>query len=154
MSGRPSLGIDSPDACAAVADFAAGLQAGHDARDADVLNAQFASDVAWGSPFGALVLGYDDLHAIHARFQATAGDDPRFRYEVRNVRAVTDDVVVAHIAQLALGDEGSPLPPHDDRDAPFSELAMFVLVRRDGERWLAAGQHTPMRPGGAVPART
>ena len=66
---------------------------------------------------------------------------------------VTDDVVVAHIARLALGDDGSRLPPNDERDAPFSEMAMYVLVRRDGGWWLAAGQQTPMRPGGAVPAR-
>lgn len=31
---------------------------------------------------------------------------------------------------------------------------MYVLVRRDGQWWLAAGQNTPIRPGGAVPAVT
>jgi hypothetical protein len=28
----------------------------------------------------------------------------------------------------------------------FSEMAMYVLVRRDGKWWLAAGQNTPIRP--------
>ena len=28
----------------------------------------------------------------------------------------------------------------------FSEMTTFVLVRRNGEWWLAAGQHTPVRP--------
>jgi hypothetical protein len=73
---------------------------------------------------------------------------------VRLVVGVTDDVVVAHIARLALDAHGAPTTPSDEQDAPFSELAMFVLVRRDGEWWLAAGQNTPERPGGAVAART
>jgi uncharacterized protein (TIGR02246 family) len=152
MTDRPILGRHVDDAAAAVDAFAAGLQAGHDQRDADVLNRQFAADVAWGSPFGALVTGYDQLHPIHVRFQQRPSSTS-FRYEVRHVAAITDDVVVAHIARLALDANGEPSPPTDDRDAPFSELAMFVLVRRDGEWWLAAGQNTPMRPGGAVAAR-
>jgi uncharacterized protein (TIGR02246 family) len=151
---RPRLGTTRDDATTAAESFAAGLQAGYDAHDADVLNAQFAADVAWGSPFGALVLSYDELHAIHTRFaqRARETEGPPFRYQVRHVLPVTDDVVVAHIARLALGPDGAPLPPNDDRGAPFSEMAMFVLVRRDGEWWLAAGQNTPMRPGGAVSA--
>jgi hypothetical protein len=64
-----------------------------------------------------------------------------------------DDVVIAHIARIAPGPDGHPLPP-SDATKPFSELAMYVLVRREGKWWLAAGQNTPIRPGGAVPART
>lgn len=64
------------------------------------------------------------------------------------------DVVVAYSARLALSTDGSPLPPSDEPDAPFSEMAMYVLVQHDGGWWLAAGQNTPMRPGGAVPARS
>lgn len=152
---RPRLGIPSPDAVAAVEEFAAGLQAGHDQRDADVLNRQFAADVSWGSPFGALVDGYDQLHPIHVRFQQRASEAsgaPSARYEVRHVLAVTHDVVVAHIARHVLGADGEPVPPSHEPGRPFSELAMYVLVRRDGQWWLAAGQNTPMCPGGAVPA--
>ena len=42
---RPRLGRDVSDAGGVVREFVAGLQAGHDARDADILNAQFAGDV-------------------------------------------------------------------------------------------------------------
>jgi hypothetical protein len=98
--------------------FAAGLQAGHDQRDADILNRQFAADVVWGSPYWAL----------------------------------GEDVIVAHVARLALGDDGKPLAPTSDAGQPFSELAMYVLRRHDKTWWLAAGQNTPMRPGEALPA--
>jgi uncharacterized protein (TIGR02246 family) len=152
VSKRRALGIDSPQAEAAVQAFAAGLQAGYEQRDADVLNHQFAADVIWGSPFGALVEGYDQLHPIHVRFQEKPRSGPAFRYRVRHVMAVADDVVIAHIARLAVGPDGSPLPLGSADDQPFSEMAMYVLVRRDGQWWLAAGQNTPMRPGGAVPA--
>jgi uncharacterized protein (TIGR02246 family) len=152
MTVRPKIAVESAESEAAVRAFAAGLQAGHDQRDAEVLNRQFATDVIWGSPYGALVDGYDQLHPIHVRFQQQPRKGPAFRYEVRHILAVREDVVIAHIARLALGPEGKPLPPSSDPDRPFSEMAMYVLVRHDKQWWLAAGQNTPMRPGGAVPA--
>jgi uncharacterized protein (TIGR02246 family) len=154
MTTRPTLGTANAEAEAAVEAFAAGLQAGHDQRDPEILNRQFAGDVVWGSPFGALIDGYDQLHSIHVRFQADTSDKPAFRYRVRHVLALSGEVAIAHIARLALGPDGEPLPPSADADQPFSEMAMFVLVRREGEWWLAAGQNTPIRPGGAVPATT
>ncbi|HEY6456683.1 MAG TPA: SgcJ/EcaC family oxidoreductase [Steroidobacteraceae bacterium] len=152
MNTRPAIAIASAETEAAVQAFATGLQAGYDQRDAEVLNLQFAADVIWGSPYGALVDGYHQLHPIHVRFQQLPRKGPAFRYQVRHVVAVREDVVIAHIARLALGPEGDPLPPSSDPALPFSEMAMYVLVRRDGHWWLAAGQNTPMRPGGAVPA--
>jgi uncharacterized protein (TIGR02246 family) len=153
MSEHPTLGIASAEAETAVRLFAAGLQEGYDRRDAEVLNRQFASDVIWGSPFSTLVDGYDKLHPIHVHFQRQPRTGPTYRYQVRHVRAVNEGVIVAHIARLAMSPDREPLPPSSDPNQRFSEMAMYVLVRRGDSWWLAAGQHTPMRPGGAVPAR-
>ena len=65
---RPTLTADPEwlrEARDAVDGFVAGLQAGIDSADAETYNADFADDVMWGSPYGATVIGYDALHAIH-----------------------------------------------------------------------------------------
>ena len=152
MTIRATIGVPSTEAAAVAQAFAAGLQAGHDQRDAELLNRQFAADVVWGSPYGALVEGYQRLHPIHVRFQQKPATGVEFHYKVCHVLAVNEDVIVAHIARLAISPDGKPLAPSSDPDQPFSEMAMYVLVHRNGDWWLAWGQNTPMRPGGAVPA--
>jgi uncharacterized protein (TIGR02246 family) len=150
---RPSLSSSVPvdDAEAVAARFVAELQQGIDRHDAVLYNRHFAADVAWGGPFGAVVHGYEPLHAIHRRLQAAGAGGPASRYEVVSVLAPTEDVVLAHVARRTLDADGRPLPPSAD-DQPFSEMALYVLVRRDGDWWLAAGQNTPIRPGGAAPS--
>src|SRR4051795_2380017 len=67
---RPVLSDDdarSSEARGAVDAFVAELQAGVDARDANVFNAHFAADVLWGTPLGDSVLGYDTMHEVHRR---------------------------------------------------------------------------------------
>jgi hypothetical protein len=66
------------------------------------------------------------------------------------VLSVGDDVIVAHVARLALDADGQALVPTTETGKAFSEMAMYVLVRRDDSWWLAAGQNTPIRPGGAA----
>jgi hypothetical protein len=80
--------------------------------------------------------------------QATSGATSR--YEIVRAFAVSDDVIVAHVARYALNPEGRPIEPSSDTTGTFSEMALYVLVRREGTWWLAAGQNTPIRPGGAV----
>jgi hypothetical protein len=55
-------------------------------------------------------------------------------------------VIVAQVARLALDPSGDPVPPSSEDDASFSEKAMYVLVCRNADWWLAAGQNTRMRP--------
>lgn len=124
------------DACAAVGQFVAELQTGLDAHDAETYNRHFADDVLWGTPFGEFVAGYDELHPIHRRMQAT-GVGGRSRYEIVRVLAPADDVALGLVRRVALD---------PDAEAGFDEMALYVLIRRDGTWWLAAGQNTPIRP--------
>jgi hypothetical protein len=66
------------------------------------------------------------------------------RYETVRVSAPAPDVAVAQVRRTARNDDGTPVAGTDPKT--FSEMTTFVLVRRNGEWWLAAGQHTPVRP--------
>lgn len=141
---RPVLGQGGPtldEAVVAVHHLVDELQAGIDTADADLYNRHFATDVMWGSPYGATVDGYDDLHAIHTELHRRGVAGPSCD-EVAQALTPAPDVAVAHVRRQALDDEGRPLGPLDG----FSEMALYVLVRRDGAWWLAAGQNTPVRP--------
>ena len=149
---RPVLadgGVPAEDAAAAVAALVAELQEGIDARDAGVYNRHFAADVLWGSPFGATVEGYARLHAIHVRLNQEQRGGPASRYEVAGVLSPAPDVILAQVRRVALGADGAPVPPRPpgaNGSGRFSEMALYVLVRRDGEWWLAAGQNTIVLP--------
>jgi len=148
---RPS--IAQPDeggkARAVVEALVAELQNGWDRHDAAVTDRHFSADIAWGSPYGATVHGFDDLYAIHQRLKEQSRGGPGARYEIDRILPVSDDLIVAHVARFTLDANGDPIQPRSD-DATFSEMAMYVLVRRDEQWWLAAGQNTPIRPGGAA----
>jgi hypothetical protein len=133
MTSSQVAGIARADAAAAGEAFRAGLEAGPDQH------------------------GYDRRHPIPIRFvsfQHGGGEKPRCRCGVRHVLSLSDEVVVADIARLRLDSGGEPMPSGADPQQPFSEMAKCVLVRRDGQWWLAAGQNMPMRSGGAVSATT
>jgi uncharacterized protein (TIGR02246 family) len=144
---RPALSDDQDrlaEARLAVDAFVAELQAGVDGRDADVFNAHFADDVLWGTPFGDTVLGYDTLHDVHRRMLPRHVGGASSRYETVRVSAPAPDVAVAQVRRVAMGEDGTPVADTDP--GTFSEMTTFVLVRRSGQWWLAAGQHTPIRP--------
>src|SRR5918998_1267776 len=101
MAERPTLALQhDPEP---VEDFVAGLQAAVDAWDADGFNQAFADDVLWGSPFGLVVAGYDEIHSIHTKMFAAAGQRQAegrgggSRYEIEHARRITDDVAIAYV---------------------------------------------------------
>jgi len=151
-NNRPTLAKDEAQAAAdtATAALVSELQQGWDQLDANISNRHVAADVAWGSPYGATVHGYDQLHRIHTRLKQRGTGGAASRFEIDHAFAVSDDVIIAHVARYALDPRGQPIESSADTGSGFSEMALYVLVRRDGTWWLAAGQNTPIRPGGAV----
>jgi hypothetical protein len=89
--------------------------------------------------------GYDELHAIHTRLHEQRVGGPSSRYEIVDVRAPMRGVALAHVRRVALDRDGQPVPPTTSLEGPFSEIALYVLVRRGRDWWLAAGQNTPIR---------
>jgi uncharacterized protein (TIGR02246 family) len=135
--GRPSLHQPAlaAEADAAVQYLVNELQAGLDGSDADRYDGMFAEDVLWGSPYGRVLAGFAHLNAAHHSLM-DAPTVPASRYEPVQVIAPAPGVAIAHVRRRAL-------PTHADA-AGFSEMAMYVLIRRDGTWWLAAGQNTPI----------
>jgi hypothetical protein len=93
-----------------------------------------AEDVVWGSPFGATVRGYEPLHDIHVDLKKTGVGGPSSRFEVVQMLAPAPEVAVAQVRRVAIDTD-----PESDA---FSEMALYVLVKRGGTR------------GGLPPSRT
>ena len=85
------------------------------------------------------------LHAIHVRLKQEGKGGLASRFEIVRVLVPAPGVAVAQIRRVALDDDGQPIKPSDDLRGSFSEMALYVLVRRGGVWWLAAGQNTPIR---------
>jgi uncharacterized protein (TIGR02246 family) len=132
---RVALGDSAAQAAAedVAAALAAQLQRGADTLDADAYDAWFAADILWGSPYGATLTGFEMLNQIHHRLMnQPLPPAPASRFEVVSVLAPAPGVVVTHIRRQAVVADG------------FSEMALYVLVERDGRWWLAAAQNTPV----------
>ncbi len=141
--GRPAVGLSGAAgdrARSAIERQVAELQAGLHDQDAELYNRHFSADIMWGSPYGATVDGYEHLHAIHRRLHAS-GDRGDSRYEIVQMLTPAPDVALAQVRRTALDERGEPVPSVEG-EARFSEMALYVLVHRDGNWWLAAGQNT------------
>ncbi|WP_157555135.1 DUF4440 domain-containing protein [Nocardia crassostreae] len=134
MDIRPTLhdAADDSAAWAVAKEFAAGLRKSVVTGDADDYDADFAADIVWGSPYGMTVAGYPTLNAIHRQLTAQKAAPPS-RFEVVTARMPAPGVVVGQIRRQA------------EEAGGFSEMALYVLVERDGRWWLAAAQNTPIR---------
>src|ERR1041385_7058193 len=100
---RPTLGDENAvkEASDAVARFVSELQAGWDEHNAEMTDRSLAADVAWGSPFGATVHGYEQLHAIHVKLKKQGKGGSFSRFEIDHVLVPAPGVAVAHVRRLA-----------------------------------------------------
>jgi hypothetical protein len=81
------------------------------------------------------------MHAAASGRQGR-GQGGASRYEIEHARLVAEGAAIAYVRRFSLADHGEEQPGRTDA---FDELALFVLVYRDGAWWLAAGLHTPDR---------
>jgi uncharacterized protein (TIGR02246 family) len=145
MAPRPTLATDGPlarDAERAVELLVEDLQAGWDHHDADITDRRLGDDVMWGSPFGASLRGYDRLHGIHEELKKKSVGGDATRFELVQWLTPAPGVAVAQVRRDALDERGRPITPTEDSDGAFSEMALYVLVERDDDWWVAAGQNT------------
>jgi len=131
---QPDHGARADEAVRQLVEY---LQGGLDRGDADEFDRPFSADVLWGSPYGMTLAGFDALNTAHHSLMA-GQTVARSRYEPVQTLMPTPDVVITQVRRQALPDVDGAEP------SGFSEMAMYVLVHRDGEWWLAAGQNTPI----------
>jgi uncharacterized protein (TIGR02246 family) len=123
--------------------FIAEMQEAIDTGNAVLFNKYFAKDILWGSPFAAVASGYDQIHSIHKQMFASIKPVRGVStYEAEHIRFVSETVAIAYVRRIAKNQKVS-----DDMIKPgsFDELALFVLVKENGQWWLAAAQHVPDR---------
>jgi uncharacterized protein (TIGR02246 family) len=135
--------VAQPYDTAPIEKFIAELQEAVDTGDAVLFNKRFAADILWGSPFAAVASGYEQIHAIHKKmFASVTPVKGAASYKADHIRFVAEDVAFAYVRRTSQQQkQGSePLSP-----GSFDELALFVLVKRNDQWWLAAAQHVPDR---------
>lgn len=144
MRARPNLGQEpTAEQVTAVQALIDELERGFNTHDADVFNRRFAGDILWGNPNGGVLQGFDELHGVHRAFFSGPLADAHSRYTLQRVIFPTADVAAAFVRREAIGPHGELLEPTTADDRLLQELALYVLVQRDGEWWLAAGANTP-----------
>jgi uncharacterized protein (TIGR02246 family) len=129
--------------CTGIEDIVATLERAFNIRHADLWDSVLAADVAWGSPKGQVVLGSRQLNAIHRRLHQARGTAGQFsRYAIEHVGFLGEDVACAHVRRIGTDEHDIPLDPGVTNEI-VQEMALYVLVHRNGRWWIAAGQNTP-----------
>lgn len=140
-AARPVLhrAADNSQTATAVTLLLERLQSGLTNNDADQYDSLFASDLLWGSPKGQVLQGYSRLNTIHrSMMDGTVAGAPTSEFQEVQTISPASGVVVTQIRRQSLTADGEP------DAAGFSEMAMYVLVKKDDQWWLAAGQNTPV----------
>lgn len=126
-----------------IEDFISELQDAIDTGDVELFNKRFARDILWGSPFAAIASGYEQIYSIHKQmFASVTPVKGGAKYEVEHIRFVSERVAIAYIRRIAKIQNVTNL---EIKSGSFDELALFVLVKENGQWWLTAAQHVPDR---------
>jgi hypothetical protein len=145
QDGRPTLetnGLSADQAAAIVANLVAELQAGIDTHDAEVYDRHFVPTSSGAAPTAPPSVATTTSTASTPPYWDTVSAGRRHATRPFRPSPLSPDVVVAHVRRVALDSDDHTIEP----DAGFSEMALYVLIRRGGHPWLAAEQNTPLRP--------
>jgi hypothetical protein len=68
------------------------------------------------------------------------------RFSLEKVVFFDSTLAAAHVRREAIDADGRVIDPATQSDPQIlHEIALYVLAKRDGAWWLAAGQNTPLR---------
>ena len=137
MANRPEQSTQSrsiPSDTQDITRFIAMLEGALNKHDPDTFNRNFTKDIAWGSPNGELLLGWEPLHAVHKRFLEGPLRNSTFRYTVENTKYLTADVAHVHVRLVRTSADGSVVES--------DERCLYVLIQNQGTWWVCAGHNT------------
>lgn len=126
-----------------IKDFISELQEAIDTSDVALFNKRFAKDILWGSPFAAIASGYEQIHSIHKQmFASVTPVKGGAKYEAEHIRFISEQVAIAYVRRISkIQNVSNP----EIKPGSFDELALFILVKENGQWWLTAAQHVPDR---------
>lgn len=75
-------------------------------------------------------------------FSSVAAVPGSARYDIEHARFISDNVAIVYVRRVAINRESEI---DNNKPGSFDELALLVLVQREGVWWLAAAQHVPDR---------
>lgn len=127
---------DRPSDLAAIRRFVQVVENVQWQRNADAFIALFTPDAVWTNPVGRRLTGIDEIARFSRQGTASAPSDVFATYEVEHVTWLGDDAAAVNVRSRAVRADRSPIPGEPDG------AKLFVLVRRKGEWWLAAGHNT------------
>jgi uncharacterized protein (TIGR02246 family) len=130
------MDTDTTGDVAAIERVIADIEAGFNTKDPELSVAHFAPDATAVSVNGTLLAGRDELLAAHRAGYAGPLRDQYASYELADVTFLRPDVAVAHKRASATTADGEP------KDAVHAMIALYVLVRDDGQWRIAARQNT------------
>ncbi len=105
-------------------------------RNADAFIALFTPDAVWTNPVGRRLTGLDEIAHFTRQGLAAAPSEMFATYEVEHVTWLGDDAVAVNVRSRAVRADRTPIAGEPDG------AKLYVLVRRKGEWWLAAGHNT------------
>ncbi|MGK5628995.1 SgcJ/EcaC family oxidoreductase [Streptomyces sp. URMC 123] len=133
MTERPTAARPMPDErdARAIEEVIASLEEGFNAKDAAILDRWFTADAVTIVPNGTILRGWDELFPYHSARLAGPVKDWSTAFSVLDIAFLGPDTALVNTRQETTTPDGG-----------FANHGTCVLVRKDGQWWLAAMHQT------------